>query len=149
MPTPSKFTADTRQTILEVKRVGGPDTLACAAARITVTTLNRWLDKGKTAEEGRYREFFEEYQEAKAHPKVRALGMVYKRVADNDQMLWKYVERQVDGFAPPMPNVHQAPTGPVVIQLSLSDGRPALPSTVIEVADVEDLEPGTAPANPA
>ncbi len=148
MPARSKFTAEARKAILEAKRVGASDATAAAIGHIDPATLVRWKDRGKDAEEGTsYRQFWEDFQEAEAHPKMRALGVIYKEMPDNPTLAWKFIERREKGYAPPMPQGPPAPQGPVIIQLGLSDGRPALASTTIEVADVQDIEPGATSAD--
>lgn len=142
MPTPSKFTEPVRKKVLEALKVGASHRTAAAVAGIGENTLRRWLERGREAEEGsRWRTFVEEVEQAEAHPKVRALGIIYREMNDNASLAWKFIERREHGYAPPMPQGPSAPSGPVVIQLSLSDGRPlALSDTVIEVEGFEQDE---------
>lgn len=142
MPTPTKFTEPVRQTVIEALKIGASLRTAAAVAGIDHKTLTRWLDKGRTAEEGsRWQVFFEACEAAIANPKMRALGLIYEKLADDANVAWKFIERREDGYAPPMPQAPPPQQGPVVIQLSLADGRPiALTDTVIEVQAVEQDE---------
>jgi hypothetical protein len=147
VPAKSKFTAATREKLLEVKRVGGPDTLACAVAGITDETLRRWLAKGRSSSGGTYAAFAADYAEAKAHPKVRALGLLYKKLPDSDSLLMKYVERQVEGYEPPMNVPAAINTGPTIIALQFQSGQPANPTwldaEVIDAPQSPALGPGS------
>lgn len=146
MPTPSKFTKDRRERILQALQVGASLDTAAAVGGVGPTTLKRWIEEGRTAAEGSTsgkRAFYELVLEAQAHPKARALGIIYKAMEDKPELAWKFIERREHGFAPPAPMSPGGPSGPVVIQLSLSDGRPVLPATAIEVGALEqDQEPG-------
>ena len=68
-------------------------------AGVPETTLRRWLMKGRAASEGtRFREFYEDVQEAEAAPRVRALSILYRDLADNPMLAWKFLERREPGF---------------------------------------------------
>ena len=145
MPRPTKFTAETRRKILEALTVGASRQTAAAIAGVDGSALSKWLKRGEeaTEAESRFAEFRREVLEAEATPRMRALGVIYREMPDNPTLAWKFIERREPGFAPPMPSAPAQPSGPVVIQLSLSDGRPiALADTVIEVQSYEsDHEP--------
>ena len=147
MPTPSKFTAETRAKITEALSVGASRRTAAAIAGVDESQIRRWMKRGEDGEDGsRFREFYRAVLEAEAAPRMRALGVIYRELPDNPALAWKFIERREPGFAPPMPNTTPVQAGPVVIQLSLSDGRPMLPETVIEVGTIEqDHEPGELP----
>lgn len=125
MPARSKFTAAVRESLLETKRLGAPDTLACAGAGVSTDSLARWLDKGRSAEgESLYRKFYLDYEAAKAAPKIRSLGLLSRDKEDNPMLNWRYIERQVEGYAPPLPNVSHAQPQ---VQIHLTLGGSALP----------------------
>jgi len=142
VPAKSKFTAAAREAILEVKGMGGPNTLACAYAGIDVDTLRRWLDKGRDADEGVYHDFAIAFEEAQAAPQVRALMLLQKKLPDSDALLMKYIERQVKGYEPPMNAPAAVHTGPTVIALQFQSGAPATPAWL-------DAEVIDAPQSPA
>jgi hypothetical protein len=141
---PSKFTTDRRQRILEALTIGAPQEVAAAIAGISKSTLSDWLTRGRRQEKGPFADFVAQVEEAEAHPKARALGIIYKAMEDKPDLAWKFIERRVSGFAPPvaMPAVtHQ----PVKIQLSFHDGAAiAIAEKFIEGEAVEQDE--TAPA---
>jgi len=138
MPTPSKFTAARRKVILEAKQVGASGRTAAQVAGISHETLRSWLERGRKADEGAYAEFAEAYEVAEAEPKLRALGVIWRAMPDKPDLAWKFIERREQGFAPPQPGPPPAPTQ-VLIQLGLNDGRPAVPTTVIEGEDVSHV----------
>lgn len=149
MPAHSKFTKPVRDTLLAALRFGSSRSTACAMAGIDTETLRRWLRKGAEAAEGgtsAYRRFHDEVLAAEAHPKVRALGIVYSAMEDKPELAWKFVERREHGFAPPMPVGPGPAQGPVVIQLTLADGRPLDATTTIEIGDDDVPDEATNPA---
>ena len=126
MPARSKFTAETRQRILEMKRLGASDRTAAAVAGIDHATLFRWLRRGEDAAQGsRFREFYEAHQAAEAEPRVRALAIVHDSLADNPSLAWKFLERREPGYAPPTasPPMLEWPET-TTIHLTLGDGKP-------------------------
>lgn len=150
MPTPSKFTTEVRKKILEALQVGASHQTAAHIAGIGHPTLSRWLSEGRDKLDSPKGKFLAACQEAEAHPKTRALGIIYNAMPDKPELAWKFIERREHGFAPPMPALQSPPAGPVVIQLSLADGRPvALADTVIEVDAVEQDETAGVLPDPA
>ena len=146
MPAKSKFTKERIRLILEVKKIGGPDTLACAHAGIDNDTLRRWLARGRKADEGEFHDFAVAYEEAKSAPKVRALSLLQKKLPDSDSLLIKYIERQVEGYAPPALTQPAIQQGPTIIALQFANGAPANPAwldaEVIDAPEVPALGPG-------
>lgn len=142
MPMPSKFTAERRTRILEALRIGASHQTAAALAGISEATLRSWLARGRDGEsEGRWAEFYQEVLAAEAHPRDRALAVIYREIPDNPTLAWKFIERKEPGYAPPM-NHPAAPQQPVRINLTLAGGAP-IPETVIEVADAQDETTGS------
>jgi hypothetical protein len=137
VPTPSKFTDGNRKKILEALQVGASRRTAAAVARIGEATLRRWMEEGREAKEGsRFHKFYKDVLEAEAHPRMRALGVIYNEM-DNPGIAWKFIERREPGFAPPMPSVPTGPAAPVMIQLSFHDGEALAAVQVIEGEFVE------------
>lgn len=153
MPAKSKFTKPARDKILEVKKVGGPDTLACQVAGIDRETLRRWLAKGRDAGSGAYHDFARAYDLATAHPQVRALTLLQGKLEDSDNLLLKYIERQIDTYAPPMNVPAAINTGPTVITLQFASGQPVNPSwldaEVIDAPQSPALGAGSSDPDPA
>lgn len=138
MPTPTKFTADNRQKIYQALQVGASRKTAAHIAGVDPSQLHRWFKRGEEAQEGRYREFYEEVLRSEASPRMRALGVVYKELPDNPALAWKFIERREPGYEPPMPNA-PAQAGPVIVALTFADGSPALPEW-LEVEVVNEPE---------
>lgn len=152
----SKFTQDRRTRILEAFACGASLQTAAALAKISQETLYRWLKRGEesTDDESQYHKFYLECQEARALPTERALRIVHDAMPDYPMLAWKYVERREPGFAPPTVGAPPS-SGPVIIQLSFSDGAPVsdrLKTPVIdipadEVTDSEPTEPAALPSS--
>jgi transposase-like protein len=141
VPTPSKFTEDRKQRVLEALRIGASHQTAAAIAGIDAATLTRWLQRGRAARSGAFREFVQAVEAAEAEPKMRALAVVYEELPNRPELAWKFIERRERGYAPPIANTSPPNAGPVVIQLRLSDGgEPALTrrADVIEVENEQD-----------
>lgn len=146
MPTPTKFTTETRKKILEALQVGASRRTAAAIARVDEATLRRWMDQGKSGGEGsRFREFYDQVLEAEAHPKMRALGIIYRAMEDKPDFAWKFAERRESGFAPPLPAAASTAPAQVQIQLSFHDGGP-LPSVVQSFIEGEAVEQDEEPS---
>jgi hypothetical protein len=149
----SKFTQERRGRILEAFACGASLQTAAALARVSHGTLIRWLKKGEDApEDSQWNKFYLECQEARALPTERALRIVHDAMPDYPMLAWKYIERREPGFAPPTIGAPPS-SGPVVIQLSFSDGSavtermkpPSLGIPADEVIDIEPTEPAALP----
>lgn len=142
MSTPTKFTQETREKILQALSVGASQRTAAAIAGIDAATLTRWLQKGREADqETNFGKFYAAVQQAEAQPRVRALGILYKELPDNPALAWKFIERREPGFAPPMPNAPASLQPQVVIQMAFADGSLAKPPWIrqAEVIDAEEV----------
>jgi hypothetical protein len=141
MGRPSKFTAENRQKVIEALMVGASRNEAARIAKIGPTTLKRWLEEAKSASDGTAKaKFRDDVEEAEAHPKMRALGVVYRALEDRPDLAWKFIERRVDGYQPPVQAPAMAMASPVNITLSFNEvAMPALS----EVIDVRAAEPST------
>lgn len=139
MGRPSMFTAERRQRILEAKRVGASDRTAARVAGIHPKTLGDWLKRGREgSKESAYRKFVEDFDEAEAHPRERALGIIYNALPDRPDLAWKYVERREDGYAPPQDKPVPA-IQPVNITLSFFET--AAPRSEVTVVAAESDHP--------
>jgi hypothetical protein len=146
MPTPSKFTAERRDKIIQALQVGASRRTACHIAGVDESNLRRWLARGLEAAEGtRYRDFYEEVRKAEASPSMRALGIIYKEMPDNPMLAWKFIERKEPGYEPPMP---MAPAAmPVTtIHLSFHDGGPLDSGAIDAIIEGELVEQDDEPA---
>lgn len=83
MGRPSKFTEAVRQEINGYIRLGHFSEVACTLAGVSSSTFYRWMEKGRNAKSGRYREFWEAIQTSKAVAEAKYLEVV--RDVANDQ----------------------------------------------------------------
>ena len=149
MGRPSKFTPEAKTRILEALQVGASRNVAAAIAQVHGATLKRWLDEGKDASESSpYAKFRAEVLEAEAHPKMRALGVIYQAMEHRPDLAWKFIERRVDGYEAPVAQQQAVSAGPVNIMLSFTEtARPAM-TEVIDVGPAEQAS-SEQPALPA
>jgi len=139
VPAPSKFTGEARAIVLMARRLGASTQTAARAARIDPETLRRWLERGsKEAEGSRFAQFYDDWQEATAHPNMRALEAVAAGIAEDPKLAMKWLERREEGFAPPAPVLPSQQTGPVHIKLTFTGAAPALPVIDGEVIDEQE-----------
>jgi len=143
MGRPSLFTADRRQRILEAKKVGASNDTAALVAGVDPRTLRGWLKRGREGtKESAYKQFVEEFDQASAHPRERALGIIYNALPDRPDLAWKYVERTEDGYAAPIANAPAALAAPVNITLSFFEtATPNSEVTVLARAEPDPSEP--------
>ena len=148
MPTPSKFTAERKRKILEALSVGSSRRTAAAVAGIDEAALRRWIEKGKDAAPGSsFGKFAEDVAEAEAHPRMRALGVIYNELPNRPDLAWKFIERREPGYAPPLPNAPER-QGPLVIELALAGGSP-LELRAAEIVEGEIVAEESSGADPA
>lgn len=143
MATPSKFTADNRQKILQALQVGASRRTAAHLTGIDEKTLRDWFARGRDGPtNGQYHAFYEEVLKAEASPRMRALGVVYQSLPDKPDLAWKFLERREDGYAPPVAEIAPPPV-PVMIRLSFHEGDvpPSAIESYIEGEIVEQEEP--------
>ncbi len=130
MPTPTKFTAENRQKILQALQVGASRRTASHLAGISEKALRDWCARGRDGSaQGNYRKFYEDVLAAEAAPRMRALGIVYQSLPDKPDLAWKFLERKEDGYAPPVAAL-PPPVTPVRINLSFHEGE--VPPSAIE-----------------
>jgi hypothetical protein len=142
MGRPSKFTAENRKVVLEALQVGASRNEAAAIARVGPATLNRWLDKGKDATESSpFRKFRDDVLAAEAHPKMRALGVVYRAMEDRPDIAWKFIERRVDGYAPPQTQLPPAAATQVNVMLSFEEARRPLSEVTVASSPADTAAP--------
>jgi hypothetical protein len=142
MGRPSKFTADRRERILQAKRVGASNVTASRVAGIDPATLRDWLKRGETGpKDSNYRKFLDDFEEAAAHPRERALGIIYNALPDRPDLAWKYVERQEEGYAAPIVNAPAIAAQPVNITLSFFEAARPVSEVTVVAAEPDQTEP--------
>jgi len=148
MGRPSKFTAERKARILQAKKVGASDKTAARVAGIDPATLRDWLKRGQDGpKDSSFKKFWEEFEEAAAHPRERALGIIYNALPDRPDLAWKYVERREDGYQAPIAAPIAVAAGPVNIMLSFTElVPPAVSEVTIEPTESSASGPAELPA---
>jgi hypothetical protein len=125
MPRPSKFTERRRQRVLAVLSAGGSRNAAEAAAGLGHGTLYRWLKRGERGHpEGRWGRFRRDVMAAEAGP-PGPVGIPSDDRDDYDvELKWAMWVLERDNWAAAAPPDAEEPEGPVVIRVTLPDGRP-------------------------
>ena len=73
---PTKLTPDVQETIVDGINAGLTYGMSCARAGVNPATFYRWLEKGETANVGRYSEFCDAVSRAKADSALRLLSQI-------------------------------------------------------------------------
>ena len=149
----SMFTAARRERILQAKRLGASDRTAAQVAGISSSTLQDWKKRGREGtKDSAYRKFLEEMEQAEAHPKERALGIIYNALEDRPDLAWKFIERREDTYAAP---IAAPPPAVQPVSITLSFFETATPNSEVSIVATESdppeppaLEAGT-PRGPA
>ena len=76
MARPTKLTPDVQDLIVDGINAGLTFRLTCARVGVHPATFYRWLDTGETANVGRYREFYEAVERAKADSALRLVSQI-------------------------------------------------------------------------
>ena len=76
MARPTKLTPEVQELIVDGINAGLTFRLTCARAGVNPSTFYRWLDQGEAAKTGRYREFCEAVERAKADSALRLVSQI-------------------------------------------------------------------------
>ena len=76
MARPTKLTPDVQEAIVDGINAGLTFRLSCARAGVNPATFYRWLGTGETANVGRYREFCDAVERAKADSALRLVSQI-------------------------------------------------------------------------
>jgi hypothetical protein len=68
--------------LIKLLKTGTPIKQACAAVGISNGTFYLWMDKGKKAKKGQYKEFYEEVEKAKGEFVARNVAIIQKAGMD-------------------------------------------------------------------
>jgi hypothetical protein len=142
-PRPPKFTQEVRETILECLMVGSNRQTAAYIAGANPSQITRWMQRGEKTPEGQFGEFRRDVLAAEAHPKERALGIIYKAMPDRPDLAWKFIERREKGYEPPAPRIPAMPSGRISIQL-MPPGHQTEPTSIVKVLNESNGEPDSA-----
>lgn len=91
---PTKFTPEVREKILAAIRAGNYAGVAADYAGVGETTFYRWLQKGREAKSGKFREFWVAVKKAEREAEVRAVAQIQKHMDSNWQAAMTYLERK-------------------------------------------------------
>jgi len=106
MGRPSRLTDEVRDKILGYIKLGHFASVACRLAGVSETTFYRWLETGRNAKRGKYRDFWDACEDAKAVAEARYLEVVRKTSEDQkhkDQFkaaTWWLERRHAGRYAP-------------------------------------------------
>lgn len=82
MARKAKLSPDIQAKIVGLIKAGNFSSTACALAGVSESTFYRWMDRGRGAKSGRYREFWEAVEQAKAFAEAKYLEVI-QQVADD------------------------------------------------------------------
>ena len=113
----SKLTEQVRKDITGYIQMGHFTSVAAALAGVSESTLYRWLEKGRTAKSGKYREFWEAIEKSKAYAEAKYLEAV--REISNDERhkdrlkaaTWWLERRHAGRYSPKTILEHQGEIG--------------------------------------
>lgn len=89
MARPSKLTPERQARLCEAIGAGLPRERAAEWAGIGSSTFFRWLERGRTATSGRYREFWEAVEQAELRTELLAVGTIVSAIQSGD---WRAAE---------------------------------------------------------
>ena len=94
MARPSKLTAEVSERICRAIRAGNYPATAARAAGIAESTFYRWMEEGRSAESGKYRDFHEAVKRAEAEGEARAVVLISKAMAKDWRAAMALLERR-------------------------------------------------------
>ena len=106
-----KFSEDIRETIYDLVSKGYTYKDICAVCDITEQTFYNWIDRGKKAKSGQYKEFVVELEKAKAERKrnlVDELLEMGRNREDWKSVAWLLERGYGDEFARPEVKIKQS-----------------------------------------
>lgn len=105
-----KFTEDVRETIYKLVRKGYPYKDICAVCDIDESTFYKWIDRGKKAKSGKYKDFVVELEKAKVerkHNLIDELLELGRGREDWKSVAWMLERGYGDEFARPEVKIKQ------------------------------------------
>jgi hypothetical protein len=81
MARPTKLTKGLAEKICRAIRAGNYPAVAARAAGVAESTFYRWMEQGRSAASGIYRDFYEEVKGAEAEAEVRAVAVIAKAMS--------------------------------------------------------------------
>ena len=120
MARPTKLTPERQTLIIKALREGNYIEAACAYAGIGKTTFYEWMERGQNATRGRYAEFANAVEKARAEAEMRNVQVIQKAALDTWQASAWWLERSFpDRWGRRVQHVEHS--GGVTIQLDWGD----------------------------
>ena len=92
--TLGKLTPVVQKKLLNAIKAGNYITVSARYAGIHPNTFHRWMKRGREAQSGAYRKFFEAVKEAETYAEVRAVAIIQQQMEDNWRAAVAYLERK-------------------------------------------------------
>lgn len=83
---PSDLTPEKRTRVLDAVRAGCTRFVCANLARVDVSTLYRWIAKGRRSRSGEYREFYDALREAEAEGELRLVGLLHRAASQTKDL---------------------------------------------------------------
>lgn len=94
MSRPTKLTPEIADLIVAAIRAGSFPEPAARAAGVSPATLYRWKRRGRSEEEGPYRDFLETLRRAEGAAEVHAIAVIRKQMPGDWRAALAYLERR-------------------------------------------------------
>src|SRR5947207_179013 len=94
MARPSKLTDEVSERICRAVRAGNYPARAARSCGIAESTFYRWMEEGRGAERGPYRDFYEAVRDAEAEGEVHAVAILRKEMMSDWRAALALLERR-------------------------------------------------------
>ncbi len=91
---PDKLTVEVQDQIVRAIEAGNYASVAARAAGVAESTFYRWLDRGKSAKRGKYREFWEAITTANARAETSMVEILRNAAEENPRCLLEILARR-------------------------------------------------------
>lgn len=126
MGRPTKLTPEVQDRIIQALKAGNYVETAAEYAGIGKTTFYRWMEQGKQASRGIYREFRDAVMRARAEAEARNVAIIQKAAPDDWRAAAWWLERAFpDRWGPRQKLEHSGPEGgPIPAEVRVTLVRP-------------------------
>ena len=94
MARPTKLTVETQERIIKAIKLGNYAETAACYAGVHKSTYYRWMERGKKAKSGKFREFYDAISQALAQAEVRAVKVIHDALEDDPRAALRFLERR-------------------------------------------------------
>lgn len=91
---PTLFSAARARTVVKFIKEGNHPKVAAKAARVSLSTISNWLQKGQIEESGQFREFFEDYTAAQFEGHAKLVSLQYQGALEDPKQRQWMLERR-------------------------------------------------------